>query len=128
MANINDLPPTDGGNFNYELISQVLISLLRDLTLNRNFFTTDLGSSEENEILDAYGYSVHKKKVRGEGSIDEVSVALPKELTDKEAKDVLSGIKTHEDAYDYFPKVVLERENRKLYVKLMKKMINDNNS
>lgn len=128
MANIDKLPSYEEGDFNYEMISQVLISLLRDLTLNRNFFSTDLGTSEETEILEAYGYLVHKKKVRGEGSIEEVSIALPKSLSEKEAKEVLSTIKTCEDAYDYFPKVVLERENRKLYVKLMKKMINDNNS
>ena len=109
-----------------EFMFQILMNMLKDLCLNKNFFTTDLSDSEDTEILEAYGYLVHKTEVRDNGGEKgSVSVALPSSLSSSEVSKMLKGFKTYDDIMPYSPKVVLERENRKLYVKLMKKLIND---
>ena len=134
MANINNIPSpllgdSQGGGLENEVLNQMLVELLRDLSLNKNFFTTDLSDSEDKEILEAYGYTLHKITITDDSGVQgRISVALPSSLSVSESRKVLKGIKTFEDAYRYYPKIVLERENRKLYVKLIKKLINDCNS
>ena len=132
MANMNKIPSSlqgGGEDLGNSVMSQMLIELLRELSLNKNFFTTDLSDDEDTEILEAYGYLVHITDVKdNDGNMGRVSVALPSSLSEKETQKVLKAIKTYDDALMYFPKIVLERENRKLYVKLMKKLINDCNS
>ena len=134
MANINNIPSpllgdSQGGGLENEVLNQMLIELLLDLSLNKNFFTTDLSDSEDKEILEAYGYTLHKITITDDSGVQgRISVALPSSLSVSESRKVLKGIKTFEDAYMYYPKIVLERENRKLYVKLIKKLINDCNS
>ena len=134
MANINNIPSpllgdSQGGGLENEVLNQMLVELLRDLSLNKNLFTTDLSDSEDKEILEAYGYTIHKITITDDSGVQgRISVALPSSLSVSESRKVLKGIKTFEDAYMYYPKIVLERENRKLYVKLIKKLINDCNS
>lgn len=134
MANINNIPSpllgdSQGGGLENEVLNQMLVELLRDLSLNKNLFTTDLSDSEDKEILEAYGYTLHKITITDDSGVQgRISVALPSSLSVSESRKVLKGIKTFEDAYMYYPKIVLERENRKLYVKLIKKLINDCNS
>lgn len=134
MANINNIPSPllgdiQGGGLENEVLNQMLVELLRDLSLNKNLFTTDLSDSEDKEILEAYGYTLHKITITDDSGVQgRISVALPSSLSVSESRKVLKGIKTFEDAYMYYPKIVLERENRKLYVKLIKKLINDCNS
>ena len=134
MANINNIPSpllgdSQGGGLENEVLNQMLVELLRDLSLNKNLFTTDLSDSEDKEILEAYGYTLHKITITDNSGVQgRISVALPSSLSVSESRKVLKGIKTFEDAYMYYPKIVLERENRKLYVKLIKKLINDCNS
>ena len=134
MANINNIPSpllgdSQGGGLENEVLNQMLVELLRDLSLNKNLFTTDLSDSEDKEILEAYGYTLHKITITDDSGMQgRISVALPSSLSVSESRKVLKGIKTFEDAYMYYPKIVLERENRKLYVKLIKKLINDCNS
>ena len=134
MANINNIPSpllgdSQSGGLENEVLNQMLVELLRDLSLNKNFFTTDLSDSEDKEILEAYGYTLHKITITDDSGVQgRISVALPSSLSVSESRKVLKGIKTFEDAYMYYPKTVLERENRKLYVKLIKKLINDRNS
>ena len=134
MANINNIPSpllgdSQGGGLENEVLNQMLVELLRDLSLNKNPFTTDLSDSEDKEILEAYGYTLHKITITDDSGVQgRISVALPSSLSVSESRKVLKGIKTFEDAYMYYPKIVLERENRKLYVKLIKKLINDCNS
>ena len=134
MANINNIPfpllgDSQGGGLENEVLNQMLVELLRDLSLNKNLFTTDLSDSEDKEILEAYGYTLHKITITDDSGVQgRISVALPSSLSVSESRKVLKGIKTFEDAYMYYPKIVLERENRKLYVKLIKKLINDCNS
>ena len=134
MANINNIPSpllgdSQGGGLENEVLNQMLVELLRDLSLNKNLFTTDLSDYEDKEILEAYGYTLHKITITDDSGVQgRISVALPSSLSVSESRKVLKGIKTFEDAYMYYPKIVLERENRKLYVKLIKKLINDCNS
>ena len=134
MANINNIPSpllgdSQSGGLENEVLNQMLVELLRDLSLNKNLFTTDLSDSEDKEILEAYGYTLHKITITDDSGVQgRISVALPSSLSVSESRKVLKGIKTFEDAYMYYPKIVLERENRKLYVKLIKKLINDCNS
>lgn len=134
MANINNIPSpllgdSQGGGLENEVLNQMLVELLRDLSLNKNLFTTDLSDSEDKEILEAYSYTLHKITITDDSGVQgRISVALPSSLSVSESRKVLKGIKTFEDAYMYYPKIVLERENRKLYVKLIKKLINDCNS
>lgn len=131
MANIKNIPPSynQSGGIGNEVLNQMLVELLRDLSLNKNIFTTDLSNTEDEEILEAYGYKLHDVVVKNEeGMSGKIPVALPSTLSDSEVKKVLKGIKTFDEAYLYYPKVVLERENRKLYVKLIKKLIHDCNS
>ena len=129
MANMNKIPSSlqgGGEDLGNSVMSQMLIELLRELSLNKNFFTTDLSDDEDTE---AYGYLVHMTDVRdNDGNVGRVSVALPSSLSEQDIQKVLKAIRTYDDALMYFPKIVLERENRKLYVKLMKKLINDCNS
>lgn len=132
MANIKNIPPSynqSGGIIGNEVLNQMLVELLRDLSLNKNIFTTDLSDSEDKEILEAYGYKLHDVVVNNdEGVPGKIPVALPSTLSEGEVRKVLKGIKTFDEAYLYYPKIVLERENRKLYVKLIKKLIRDCNS
>lgn len=135
MANINEIPSSLFGNSgddfgnNSDILNEMLLELLRDLSLNKNFFTTDLSDSEDEEILEAFGYKLYKVSVtNGEGMSGTISIALPNSLSDTEVKRKLKTIKTFEQAFKYYPKTILEQENRKLYVKLIKKLINDCNS
>lgn len=135
MANINEIPSSLFGNSgddfgnNSDILNEMLLELLRDLSLNKNFFTTDLSDSEDEEILEAFGYKLYKVSVTsGEGMSGTISIALPNSLSDTEVKRKLKTIKTFEQAFKYYPKTILEQENRKLYVKLIKKLINDCNS
>jgi hypothetical protein len=134
MANINKIPSPllgddQSGGLGNEVLNQMLVELLRDLSLNKNIFTTDLSDTEDEEILEAYGYKLYSTLVKdNDGNSGNISVALPSTLSDSEVKKALKGIKTFDEAYLYYPKVVLERENRKLYVKLIKKLIHDCNS
>ena len=131
MANIKNIPPSynQSGGIGNEVLNQMLVELLRDLSLNKNIFTTDLSDTEDEEILEAYGYKLHDVIVENEeGMPGKIPVALSSTLSDSEVKKILKGIKTFDEAYLYYPKVVLERENRKLYVKLIKKLIRDCNS
>lgn len=135
MANINEIPSSLFGNSgddfgnNSDVLNEMLLELLRDLSLNKNFFTTDLSDSEDEEILEAFGYKLHKVSVtNGEGMSGTISIALPDSLSDTEVKRKLKTIKTFEQAFKYYPKTILEQENRKLYVKLIRKLINDCNS
>lgn len=131
MANIKNIPPSynQSGGLGNEVLNQMLVELLRDLSLNKNIFTTDLSDTEDEEILEAYGYKLHDVVVKNEeGMPGKIPVALSSTLSDSEVKKILKGIKTFDEAYLYYPKIVLERENRKLYVKLIKKLIRDCNS
>lgn len=131
MANIKNIPPSynQSGGIGNEVLNQMLVDLLRDLSLNKNIFTTDLSDTEDEEILEAYGYKLHNVVVNNEeGMPGKIPVALPSTLSVSEVRKVLKGIKTFDEAYLYYPKIVLERENRKLYVKLIKKLIRDCNS
>lgn len=134
MANINKIPSPllgddQSGGIGNEVLNQMLVELLRDLSLNKNIFTTDLSDTEDEEILEAYGYKLHDVIVNNEdGMPGKIPVALPSTLSGSEVRKVLKGIKTFNEAYLYYPKIVLERENRKLYVKLIKKLIRDCNS
>lgn len=134
MANINKIPSPllgddQSGGIGNEVLNQMLVELLRDLSLNKNIFTTDLSDTEDEEILEAYGYKLHDIIVNNdEGMPGKIPVALPSTLSDSEVKKTLKNIKTFDEAYLYYPKIVLERENRKLYVKLIKKLIRDCNS
>lgn len=130
MASIKNIPPSynQSGGIENEVLNQMLVELLRDLSLNKNIFTTDLSDAEDKEILEAYGYKLHDVVVNNdEGVPGKIPVALPTTLSDSEVRKVLKGIKTFDEAYLYYPKIVLERENRKLYVKLIKKLIRDCN-
>lgn len=131
MANIKNIPPSynQSGGLENEVLNQMLVELLRDLSLNKNIFTTDLSDAEDVEILEAYGYKLHCVEINNEDGVPgKIPVALPSTLSDGEVKKLLKDIKTFNKAYLYYPKVVLERENRKLYVKLIKKLIRDCNS
>lgn len=135
MANINEIPSSllrkneeDFGN-NKDLLNDMLLKMIQDCSLNKNLFTTDLSDSEDEEILEAFGYKLHKVSVTiGEGISGTISIALPGSLSDTEVKRKLETIKTFEQAFKYYPKTILEQENRKLYVKLIKRLINDCNS
>ncbi len=128
MANITNIPLSFGGGGD-DVLNPMLIELLRDLSLNKNLFTTDLSDEEDKEILEAYGYEMHEAFVKFKnGCSGNIPVAFPKGLSERELTKKLKKIKTPDDAYEYYPKVVLERENRKLYVKLLKKLIDDCNS
>ena len=53
MANIKNIPPSynQSGGLENEVLNQMLVGLLRDLSLNKNIFTTDLSDAEDVEIL-----------------------------------------------------------------------------
>ena len=114
MANINNIPSpllgdSQGGGLENEVLNQMLVELLRDLSLNKNLFTTDLSDSEDEEILEAYGYTLHKITITDDSGVQgRISVALPSSLSVSESRKVLKGIKTFEqviqavDDYMYY--------------------------
>lgn len=72
MANINKIPSPllgddQSGGIGDEVLNQMLVELLRDLSLNKNIFTTDLSDTEDEEILEAYGYKLHDVIVTNDG-------------------------------------------------------------
>ena len=91
MANINNIPSpllgdSQGGGLENEVLNQMLVELLRDLSLNKNLFTTDLSDSEDKEILEAYGYTLHKITITDDSGVQgRISVALPSSLSVSES-------------------------------------------